>query len=183
MFTFAFLLIASPAPTPLERLAHDLSRPSVAVAVVAVGPAPGCLARRVTLADADSAAVRSLAARLTPGEAVTTRFVARAVGVDARGRRCRAAVEIDVSVVGHLAPPRVGTSLSITVAAAPGLFIDVGGVVVPCRREVLIASSAGAEQDPEVADGLSVCARTDTGRVLQGTMSEGTLRVSQTASP
>lgn len=166
MFTAAFTLLFATAPpspfssmSPAERLGQDLSSGALAVQIVDDGEATDrCHANRLVLTPDASKAFRAATAAAETLPASMPLAVVRQ-GVDEHQRRCRSTS----SVVAHFRPrralPAAGTPITMSVVGE-GFVVDVGAVVVPCRRNELAGN----------AD--LVCARTSTGRVLHGVVDD-----------
>jgi hypothetical protein len=170
MITAAFTLLLAAAPstsstsstslsTPAERLAWELSATDVAVQIDdAHNDTDRCHANRLVLTlDAHKALRAAMAAVHALPESMPLAVVRH--GVDEQKRRCRSTS----SVVAHFRPrralPGAGTPITMSVVGE-GFVVDVGAVVVPCRRD-------------EVAGNADVvCARTSTGRVLHGVVDD-----------
>ncbi len=157
---FTLLLATSPSsPSPAERLAWELSATDVAVQIDdAHDDTDRCHANRLVLTPEAHKAFRTAIAAADALPASMPLAVVRH-GVDELKRRCRSTS----SVLAHFRPrralPAAGTPITMSVVGE-GFVVDVGAVVVPCRRNELAGN----------AD--LVCARTSTGRVLHGVVDE-----------
>jgi hypothetical protein len=169
MITAAFTLLLATSPsssstssTPAERLAWELSATDVAVQIDdAHDDTDRCHANRLVLTpEAHKAFRAALAAAESPASLPDSMPLAVVRhGVDAQKRRCRSTS----SVLAHFRPrralPAAGTPITMSVVGE-GFVVDVGAVVVSCRRNELAGN----------AD--LVCARTSTGRVLHGVVDD-----------
>lgn len=169
MITAAFTLLLATSPsssstsTPAERLAWELSAADVAVQIDdAHDDTDRCHANRLVLTPEAQKAFRAtiVAAETLPAslpESMPLAVVRH--GVDEQKRRCRSTS----SVLAHFRPrralPAAGTPITMSVVGE-GFVVDVGAVVVSCRRNELAGN----------AD--LVCARTSTGRVLHGVVDD-----------
>lgn len=167
MITAAFTLLLATSPsssssstsTPAERLAWELSATDVVVQIDDANDATDrCHANRLVLTpEAQKAFRAAIAAASAVPESMPLAVVRH--GVDEQKRRCRSTS----SVLAHFRPrralPAAGTPITMSVVGE-GFVVDVGAVVVPCRRN-------------EVAGNAElVCARTSTGRVLHGVVDD-----------
>lgn len=164
MITAAFTLLLTTSPpmassTPAERLAWELSAADVAVHIEDEREATDrCRANRLVLTPE---AHKALRAALAAPDALPASMPLAVVrhGVDEQKRRCRSTSSVVAQFRPRRALPAAGTPITMSVVGE-GFVVDVGAVVVPCRRNEL-AGNADV-----------VCARTSTGRVLHGVVDD-----------
>jgi hypothetical protein len=164
MITAAFTLLLATTPsssssTPAERLAWELSATDVTVQIDdAHNGTDRCHANRLVLTPEANKAFRAAIAAVDALPASMPLAVVRH-GVDEQKRRCRSTSSVLVHFRPRRALPNAGTPITMSVVGE-GFVVDVGAVVVPCRRNE-IAGNADV-----------VCARTSTGRVLHGVVDD-----------